>query len=139
MSDRIRPRVIKQFTKPSRTKQAFRDECDVNLIMKRFKRDCGVDFLNRFQGYVDGNFGDFSNVTDYRTALDQLVQAEEMFMMLPSSVRSEFHNDPANFLDFVADPKNEKRLVDLGLATPKPGINPSDLSKMVDVDLPLNS
>lgn len=113
-------RVVKTFSRPSRTKQAFKDECDVNLIMKRFKRDVGVDYLSRFHGYVDGNYGDFTNVSDYRSALDQVSHANDVFMALPSSVRAEFRNDPAYFLDFVNDPKNVDRLVDMGLATRKP-------------------
>ena len=34
----IRNRVQKYFTEPSRTKQAFKQECDINHIMKKFKK-----------------------------------------------------------------------------------------------------
>ena len=68
----IRNRVQKYFTEPSRTKQAFKQECDINHIMKKFKKVAGSEFLNQYQGYLGGQFGDFSEVVDYRTALDQI-------------------------------------------------------------------
>jgi len=111
------PRVQKSFTKPSLTKQSFKDECDINKIMQRFKKISSADFLNRYQGYLSGEFGDFSAVSDYRTALDQLSQARGVFDALPSKVRTRFGNDPAVFLDFVHDPRNAEEIVSLGLAT----------------------
>lgn len=112
-----RKRVQKVFMLPSLTKQSFKDECDINMIMKRFKRAMGVDYLSRYQGYVSGEFGDFSQVTDYRTALEQIARAGDVFMALPAKVRAEFQNDPAMFLDFCQNPSNADRLVELGLAT----------------------
>lgn len=110
-------RLVKSFQKPSRTKQSFRDECDINKIMKRFKNVMGADYLSRYQGYLNGQYGDFSNVTDYRSAIDQVSQARAVFEALPSKVRSRFENDPAQFLDFVHNPMNHDELVNLGLAT----------------------
>lgn len=113
-------RVQKMFSLPSRTKQEFKNECDINLIMKRFKKIAGADFLSRYQGIVGGQFGDFTQVTDYRTALDQVDRARSVFMALPAKVRARFENDPAKFLDFVHNPANEKEMVSLGLAVEKP-------------------
>lgn len=73
-------RVKKYFNSPSLTKQSFKDECDINVIMKRFRKVQGAEFLNRYQGYLDGQFGDFSDVQDYRTALDQIQQARGFLM-----------------------------------------------------------
>lgn len=117
MSERVR---VQKLCKGGRTKQSFRDECDVNKIMKRFKRSAGVGFLDRYQGYLSGQFGDFSEVVDYRTALDQVRQANEVFGRLPAVVRKRFGNDPASFLDFVHDPANVGELVKMGLANAKP-------------------
>lgn len=114
-----RKRVQKVFTDQSRTKQAFKRECDVNHIVKRFKVNLGVDFLDRYQGALGGHFGDFTQVCDYRSALDRVMRADEVFMALPAKVRSRFQNDPALFLEFVEDPKNAQELVELGLAVPK--------------------
>lgn len=107
------------FDEPSRTKQEFKQECDLNHIMKRFKKVMGVDFLNRYSGVVGGQFGDFSNVPDFRTARDQVKRMEEVFMALPAKVRSRFNNDPAELLDFVDDPMNLEEARSLGLAKPE--------------------
>jgi len=62
--------------------------------------------------------GDFSEVVDYRTALEQVAKADEAFMALPAKVRARFSNDAAEFLDFVHNPANKEELVSMGLANP---------------------
>lgn len=114
-----RKRVQKVFSKPSMTRQGHKDECDINKIVARFKQVAGPDVLDRLAGYVAGEYGDFSEVVDYRTALDQISQARASFEALPAIVRKEFDNDPAAFLDFVHNPDNADRLVEMGLAKPK--------------------
>lgn len=109
-------RVIKKFTKPSMTKQSFKKDCDVNEIVKKFKRVVGVDYLTRFQGTSGGTFGDFSGVTDYQSALARVDRANEAFMSLPAKIRAQFKNDAGEFLAFVQDTKNAEALVKMGLA-----------------------
>lgn len=111
--DRIR--VSLSFSKPSLTKQSFKDECDMNRILGRYKKNpqlWEIDAATRGKGI----FGDFSDVKDYRSALDVVNDAAGMFFDLPSQLRKEFDNDPAQFLDFVQDPKNVDKLVEFGLA-----------------------
>jgi len=110
-------RVQKVFEKPSLTKQSFKAECDINLIMKRFKKTQGVDFMDSVKTAVSGQYGDFSNVPDYRAALDQVNNAKAMFGSLPSKVRARFSNDPAEFLDFMHDSRNVDEAIALGLVT----------------------
>lgn len=111
----IRKRVPLICSDPSRTKQAFKDECDINKIMQRFKKVQGVDYLTQYNAVAGGQFGDFSNVTDYRTAIDQVRVAQGVFDQLPSAVRYRFQNDPALFLDFVDNPANKQEMIDMGL------------------------
>lgn len=118
-----RKRVQKFFDKPSRTKQSFKDECDINKIMQRFKKVMSSDYLSQFNQVVGGQFGDFSMVSDYRSALDQINAAEAVFEALPAVVRKRFDNDPALFLDFVDNPANADEMVSLGLAVAKPVVN----------------
>lgn len=116
-----RVRVQKVFQEPSRTKQSFKKECDVNQIMKRFKKiNAGTEYLDQYTQVVGGQFGDFSSVPDYRTALEQVHYAEGIFDALPAQVRKRFSNDTAEFLDFVANPANKDELVSMGLVAPKP-------------------
>lgn len=111
---RERNRVLKHFNKPSMTKQYFRDECDINKIVKKY---CDVGSLHSqiLQGHASGEYGDFSDIPDYRSALDQVRRAGESFQTLPAVVRARFSNDVAGFLDFCNDPNNREELRAMGL------------------------
>lgn len=98
-----------------RTKQAFKAECDINNIMSRFAKTGVLDFTNRRQA----QYGDVTGL-DYQRAMDIVVEAKAMFAELPSSVRSRFHNEPAEFLEFVQDPANGEEMVKMGLAKARP-------------------
>jgi len=104
----------------SLTRQEFKDECDLELTIKRFSRtDEGRQALAKAQGFIGGRFEDVSDIPDYRTALDQVQRAKEAFERLPAMLRKRFDNDAALFLDFVDNPANLDELISLGLAKPK--------------------
>lgn len=128
-------KVKKVFEKPSLTKQSFKEECDVNMIMQRFKKNAGVDFLSRYSGLMSGEFGDFSNVTDYRSAIEQVSRASSVFEQLPAQVRSRFENDPALFLDYCQDPSKHDELRSMGLDIKSPNQDAS----VVPVEKPTDS
>jgi len=107
-------RVSKNFTKPSMTKQCFKEECDINHIMKKYRVTGILEHQNRFQG----DYTDCSGVVDYQTALQMIMNADEAFMTLPAKVRSEFNNDPGSFIEFATNPANEARMVEMGLKKP---------------------
>ncbi len=120
----IRPngtkRVIYHFDDPSLTRQEFKDDCDLEKILARFcSTPEGLEALANAQGYISGRFEDVSEVVDYRTSLDLVKRADEAFNGLPAQIRTKFDNDPAKFLDFVDDPKNEAELRSMGLLNPK--------------------
>lgn len=115
--ERKAPRVTFSTTGSSRTKQSFKDECDVNAIMRRFEKTGIIEHVNRFQG----NYGDFTQVPEnYHAAVNQVIAAQGMFMTLPARVRARFANDPGNFLAFMDDPANQEEMIALGLATRRP-------------------
>lgn len=91
--------------------QSDYDRSDINLIVERFVRTGVLESVNRTQG----QYGDFSEVTDYHSALLQVQQAQESFMTLPAQVRAEFANDPGKFLDFVSDEANMDKMAEMGL------------------------
>lgn len=99
----------------NRTKQAMRDECDINTIVKKY-RDRRIDLTQFAQA---GEYADFSNIPTYHEAMNQIAAAESMFEALPSALRRKFENNSAKFVDFCADPKNAKEMVELGLAIPR--------------------
>ena len=101
----------------SRTKQAFKNEVDINQIVKRFTKGKGID-PDSLQGFPleEKNFGDFSDVPDLRTLYERMHNAEEKFSLLPSKVRLKFDNDPLDFLEFASNPDNLDEMRELGLA-----------------------
>lgn len=105
---------------PSLTRESFKDECDVNNILRRFEKTGVVEHVRQ----TGGRYGDFTGAVTYHEALNQVLRAEEMFMSLPAKIRARFSNDPGEFLVFVEDPANADELVQLGLVRPAP-VDPS--------------
>lgn len=98
-----------RITDPSMTHQNFKDDCDINTIVKRF----GV--TGQLPQVSAPQYGDFTGVEDYRTALHAVMEAEDRFMMLPATVRERFHNNPQELLEFCADRSNIEEAKKLGL------------------------
>lgn len=96
-----------------RTKQQFKDECDINVIMKRYQ-NTGV--LENVRDARNARFADVTSY-DFQNAMDILADARTAFEELPASIRDRFNNDPAELLDFVHDKDNQEEAADLGLLT----------------------
>ena len=99
-----------EFHDKSLTKQSFTDECDINKIMARFEKTGVIEHANEHQG----QYGDFT-VSDYHSALNAVIAAQDSFNSLPAKIRARFKNDPSEFLDFVNNPDNVQELRDMGL------------------------
>lgn len=106
-------RVISANNQPSMTIQSEKDFCDINKIVSRFKTT-GL-MTNLAKGLPQQ--GDFTQVTDYHSALNQVIAAQDAFMALPAAVRKRFANDPGQLLSFVEDPQNRAEAIQLGLIT----------------------
>lgn len=94
---------------PTLAQQQFADECDINTIMKRFGQTGELPQVRAPQ------YGDFTAVTDYHSAMNAVRQAQESFAALPAEVRARFGNEPARLLEFCADASNRDEAVKLGL------------------------
>ncbi len=104
-------RVQKEFKLPSKTKQSFKDECNINNIMNKYMKDGLIEHTNEHRGkYI--NLPEFD---DYHDALNQIQDANEAFASLTSQLRGRFENDPAKFLEFVLDENNRDEINSLGL------------------------
>lgn len=104
------PRVQVFNTEPSRTKQSFREESNINNIMAKYARTGIVEHGNRHAP----SYGEVPAV-DFKQALELVMAAEQSFAELPALVRRRFENDPANFLAFCEDPANRDEAGTLGL------------------------
>lgn len=111
------PNVYARNSAPSMTLQQFRDECDINNLVARYHRtgsfynalDCAGRVVRMPQ------YGDFSEIGDFREQQQKILDVYEMFATLPAKVRERFNNNPAFFVEFVADEKNIDECVKLGI------------------------
>lgn len=94
----------------SLTVQSEKDNCDVNLIVEKFEKTGILPVMSQSPAY-----GDVSGAVDYQTAMNIVINAEKAFMSLDAKIRKEFDNNPGKFLDFIDDPQNADRLVEMGL------------------------
>ena len=89
-----------------RTKQAFKDETDINRILSRAQKTGTISHINKYQGmYAD--FSDF----DFLESELKLAKGREVFDALPSEIRTEFGQSPAAFFKYVNDPANANDLL----------------------------
>lgn len=107
---------------PSMTRQSEMEACDIHNILKQFSQ-VGFEELVR-QNAARGQYADLTSLPDYQEALNTVIGAQAAFAALPSQVRERFLNDPARFVEFLADPANQDEAIRLGLAqdtrTPEP-------------------
>ena len=71
-------------------------------------------------------YGDFTNVPDFRESMDLIARANGTFMQLDWKLRERFHNDPAVLIAFLNDPQNRDEAVKLGLVSPKAEAKPAE-------------
>lgn len=124
-----RVRVLTDVGTRSRTKQSFGPDTDVNAIMRKYLSTGLVDHMNR----SEPRYGDFSDATDYLTAMSMVREAQLRFDSLPAKVRDHVDNDPAKLLDMVFDVNRVDEVRALGL------IPPSEVTGVVvpPADLPV--
>lgn len=106
--------------------QQFKDECDINVIVKRF--GLTGELPNGIDMPVSG---DFTGVTDFHTAMNMVRQAQESFQELPGEIRERFNNDPAKVIAFLENANNRDEAVRLGMIA-KPVEKPRDVIAAVD-------
>ncbi len=102
--------------KDGRTKQSFRDETDINKILKRAQKTGTISHLAKHEA----RYGDFSTFDFFESQL-MLTKGREIFDDLPSELRNEFNNSQAAFFAYVNDPANKDRLGELLPALAEPG------------------
>lgn len=103
------------FHDESLTVQADVEASDINTIVRQFGVTGELPY-----GTIPPLTGDFSNYpTDYHTAQNLIIEAQDVFMQLPSDQRARFDNNPGNFLDFIHNDSNYDEAVNLGYIFPK--------------------
>lgn len=108
------------------TQQQFKEEADINTIVRRFG----------LTGQLPDNFnmpmsGDFTDVADFQSAMNLVRNAETEFLKVPAETRARFGNDPQKLMAFLENVNNREEAIKLGLVqppaeTPRTAINAID-------------
>ena len=105
---------------PSLAQQNFKDESDINYIVRQF------GLTGDLPGQaISPQYGDFTGVLDYHSAVNAVLAAQDEFMDLPAQMRARFDNDPAKLIDFLGNEENRDEAIKLGLVA-KPISEPSE-------------
>lgn len=116
----------------SLTRQEFAAESDINRLVARYQET--GNFYDPVVAVKASArkpmFGDFTNVPDYQTALNTVIEAQDLFSRLPSKLRDRFQNDPQQLLAFLQDEANREEAISLGLIS-KPVEAPSRVADEV--------
>ena len=107
-----------------RTKQAFKDETDINRIIARAQRAGTLSHLVRH----GASYGDFSDVPDLLAAHERLQNGKAIYDELPSELRKEFP-DMFKFFEYVNDPENAGALQEKLPGLAKPGLQNPDVRR----------
>lgn len=108
---KVRGRLRTPVGVGSLTKQSFKDECDINVLMKRYEKSGLMNHVLRYEG----RYEDLPDQMDYQEALRIADAGREAFESLTGAIRARFNNDPAAFLAFVDDPRNVDEMRQMGL------------------------
>lgn len=109
-----------------RCQQHFKDECDINTIVKRFGLTGKLP-----ETFKAPMVGDFADVVDFQTAMNAVVDAKDAFMQMPADLRKRFGHDPQQLIEFLENKGNLEEARKLGLV-PKPVERTRDVVQAVD-------
>lgn len=107
---------------PSKTKQEFADESDINHILDQYE-ETGLIPMSDGRTPI---YGDFSapELQNYHQALNIVAGTQELMGRLPAKIRETFDNDPMKVLAFCENPDNRAKAIELGLIDKAPEPTP---------------
>lgn len=113
------------FQKDSKVQGQFSYDCDINNIV------AGMTAPLPMREPISD---DVKMLTPdaYEKALFAKAEAENAFMQLPSETRTFFKNNPKNMLEFIQNPENAEKCVELGLMTVRQEDNLTKLNNNLD-------
>jgi len=100
----------------SLAQQQYKDQCDVNKIIAKYK---ATGTLTHVRNAQQGVYADLTEITDYHDALNKIHRANTAFSELPAQLRLKLNNNPENLINYLLNPENDQEAVKLGLKTPK--------------------
>jgi phage internal scaffolding protein len=94
----------------SLAQQHFKEECDINTILQKFNITGLLP-----ESPLSPRYGDFTGISDYHTAMNRVIAAQDEFEALPAQIRARFGNDPAQLIEFLENSDNRPEAEELGL------------------------
>jgi phage internal scaffolding protein len=94
----------------SLAQQHYKEECDINTILEKFNV---TGLLPQIP--LSPRYGDFSGISDYHTAMNRVIAAQDEFEALPAQIRARFDNDPSKLIEFLENENNRPEAEELGL------------------------
>lgn len=100
-----------------KTQQHFGPECDINVLVARYKKTgkIGGDNPKTPPQYIDTTAYTEKSFED---SFNEVKQIQERFNTLPANIRAQFNNNPARLLAFLEDKRNYAAGVQMGLLEP---------------------
>ena len=95
---------------PTLTQQHFKDETDINNILRQFNITGLLP-----ESPLSPRYGDFTGISDYQSALNAVIAAESEFEALPAQLRARFNNNPEELINFLENESNKDEALALGL------------------------
>jgi len=95
---------------PSLAQQHYKDECDINNILRQFNITGLLP-----ESPLSPRYGDFTGIGDYHTAMNRVIAVQDEFEALPAQIRARFDNDPAQLIEFLENSDNRPEAEELGL------------------------
>lgn len=94
----------------SLAQQHFKDETDINNILRQFNITGLLP-----ESPLSPRYGDFTGISDYQSALNAVIAAESEFEGLPAQIRARFNNNPEELINFLENASNKEEALALGL------------------------
>lgn len=105
-------RIISTSTEPSLTDESFADECNISLMIERYK-------VSKIPPRtVNVSYGYSPSPDDFQNAQYLMAEVKTNFESLPSKIREEFGYDVQKYLAYIGDRDNLKDCYERGLVDP---------------------
>lgn len=104
---------------PTMAEQHTAHLSDINWLMKKYKPDELAAYMAaraQYRQEIKGH--DFSQEPSMQDALNIVYRSKQAFEELDEDIKSHFLNH-VEFLKFIDNPENEKKMIKLGILTPK--------------------
>lgn len=81
------------------TKQGLKGQCEINSVIKKYPQK----IINARLVMDEAKFADVSGA-DFQRSMNVITDVTYNFSKLPSKIRNKFGNDPAKYLNYLAEP-----------------------------------